>query len=228
MGLCRASSKRGARLSASAPRPGRTGAKGEVRGRRPDLDQQRPPLRAASAAARAAEGVDFRDAERRPPKRRVTARRILGADSGDAGVTAAGGTLCRAGSANVVTLAGRLGGGGSLRVSLRADRRCGGGAGRAGGELCSDGGRGADRELRASGGSAVGGWLPQPGGRNRPPARGRRPGRRARSPQPGCRGTRRSVKRRSSVRCPGAGRHRSSYCTCRASPACRCTSSRCA
>src|SRR2546422_1739568 len=63
--------------------------------------------------------------------------------------------------------------------------------------------------------------------RNRPPARGLRRRMRARSPRPGCRGTRRSVKQRSSVHCPGAGRHRSSYCRCRASPACPGNAARC-
>src|SRR5439155_26619940 len=107
-------------------------------------------LRATGAAARAAEAVDFGDAERRPPERRVAARRILGADRGDAGVAAAGGTLCRPRRADVVALAGRLrrrrGRGGRRRGGGR--RGCGGGRCRGGG---SSGRRGGGRGCRCWG-----------------------------------------------------------------------------
>src|SRR5205807_5845820 len=73
------------------------------------------PLLAAGAATRAAKTVDLGDAERRPPERRIAARRILGADVGDAGVAAASFTLGRARRAHAVALAARQGRGGGAR-----------------------------------------------------------------------------------------------------------------
>src|SRR5437773_2589847 len=116
-------------------------------------------LRAAGAAARAAEGVDFRDAERRPPERRVAARRILGADRGDAGVAAASGTLCRPRRADVVALAGRL-----RRRRGRGGRRRGARGGRGGGRWPGGGRggrRGGGRGRRRRSGRGGGRW---PGG----------------------------------------------------------------
>src|SRR5260370_38334961 len=82
-------------------------------------------LWAAGAAARAAEGIDFGDAERRPAHRRVAEGRILGADRLHAGPTKTVGAgslrgraaraFRRAGGADVVTLSGRHGSGGGRR-----------------------------------------------------------------------------------------------------------------
>src|SRR5207244_12133140 len=93
---------------------------------------QLSPLHDAALAgvARAAEGVDFGDAERRPAEIRVAAGRILGAD--DVGAVTARGTLWRARGANVVT---------HLRGVARRPGRRGGGAG---------GGRGGRRHRRAN------------------------------------------------------------------------------
>src|SRR5207253_10943589 len=131
----------------------------------------------------AADGVRVRetnvlslgDAEVRPAERWVAAGRMLGADEGDAGVTASG-TLGRAWSANIVALAGqgrgggrggrrsgggrrgrrlsrgRAGGGGGRRPSRGRGGRGGGGGRRRSGGRCGEGGGGGGRRCRGSGG----------------------------------------------------------------------------
>src|SRR3989475_12784068 len=79
-----------------------------------------PGQAAAEVRVRAANVLSLGDAEVRPAERWVAAGRILGADEGDARVTASG-TLGRARSANIVALAGQGRGGG------RGGRRSGGG-----------------------------------------------------------------------------------------------------
>src|SRR3989442_6818365 len=115
-----------------------------------------PGQAAAEVRVRAADVLSLGDAEVRPAERWVAAGRILGADEGDARVTASG-TLGRARSANIVALAGQGRGGG------RGGRRSGGGrrgrrlsrgrAGRGGGR----GGRGGRGRGRGRGRGGRGG-----------------------------------------------------------------------
>src|SRR5439155_8185936 len=81
-----------------------------------------PGQAAAEVRVRAASVNSLGDAAVRPAERWVAAGRILGADEGDARVTASG-TLGRARSANIVALAGQGRGGG------RGGRRSGEGRG---------------------------------------------------------------------------------------------------
>src|SRR5205807_3148619 len=105
------------------------------------------------------------DAEVRPAERWVAAGRILGADEGDARVTASG-TLGQARSANIVALAGQGRGGGrggrrsgGGRRGRRLSRgRAGGGGGR-GGRRGGGGGGGGRRPSRGRGGRGGGGQI---------------------------------------------------------------------
>src|SRR2546427_3063822 len=106
-----------------------------------------PGQAAAEVRVRAAKVLSLGDAEVRPAERWVAAGRILGADEGDARVTASG-TLGRARSANIVALAGQGRGGG--RGGRRGGRRGGGGC------------RGR-RPSRGRGGGGGHGWRPGPG-----------------------------------------------------------------
>src|SRR6266481_8008102 len=119
-----------------------------------------PGQAAAEVRVRAANVLSLGDAEVRPAERWVAAGRILGADGGDAGVTACG-TLGRARSANIVALAGQGRGGG------RGGRRSGGGRCRQPLSRGRGGGRGGGwRPSRGRGGGGGG------GGGGRRPSRG--------------------------------------------------------
>src|SRR5438132_11051932 len=128
-----------------------------------------PGQAAAEVRVRAADVLSLGDAEVRPAERWVAAGRILGADEGDARVTASG-TLGRARSANIVALAGLGRGGGrggrrsgGGRRGRRPSRGRGGGGGGRGGRRPSrgrgggGGGRGGRRPSRGGGGGSVGG-----------------------------------------------------------------------
>src|SRR3989442_10704461 len=106
-------------------------------------NRELPGQAAAEVRVRAADVLSLGDAEVRPAERWVAAGRILGADEGDARVTASG-TLGRARSANIVALARQGRGGG------RGGRRSGGGrGGRRPGR--GSGGRGGSRGGRRAG-----------------------------------------------------------------------------
>src|SRR2546427_7397447 len=116
-----------------------------------------PGQAAAEVRVRSPNVVSLGAEEVRPAERWVAAGRILGADEGDARVTASG-TLGRARSANIVALAGQGRGGG------RGGRRSGGG--RRGRRLSrgrGGGGGGGRRPRRGRGGGGGGGWRPSRG-----------------------------------------------------------------